>query len=85
MYTSIAHDHSSYMYVGVFWVGLLVMQRVGVPPVPRRGKIPRGFPVCITQKYNTKMMIPQAEALRELTDTLVDVLQHESNVIATKC
>ena len=29
-------------------------------------------------------MIPQAEALRELTDTLVDVLQHESNVIATK-
>ena len=29
-------------------------------------------------------MTPQTEALRELTDTLVDVLQHESNVIATK-
>ena len=29
-------------------------------------------------------MTPQTNALRELTDTLVDVLQHESNVIATK-
>ena len=44
------------------------------------GKIPRGFPV-FTESW---AMIPQAEALRELTDTLVDVLQHESNVIATK-
>ena len=29
-------------------------------------------------------MITEAEALRKLTDTLVDVLQHESNVTATK-
>ena len=51
-----------------------------------------GFPVCIWYlvpgpslwELPRQAMITEAEVLRELTDTLVDVLQHESNVTATK-